>query len=71
LEQVYLKLLPFMSNVPNYNLFADKEVCPNCGSNHTHKNGIRVLPSKRVQRFQCNDCGASFSKANDKAIPKV
>lgn len=60
LEQVYTKLLPLASGVPNYNLFTgeDLHVCPKCGSINVHKHGTKVTATTKLQRFQCQDCGA-------------
>lgn len=36
--------------------------CPSCGSNDIRKNGM-ILKNKgrRIQRFQCKDCGYCFT----------
>lgn len=39
----------------------NNEVCPNCGSTHTHKKGIRHYKNYSAQRYQCQDCGKVFS----------
>lgn len=68
-EQVYKKLLPYIENHPNMNLFIPKDVlgnpvleyvCPNCGSDDTSKNGKRYRFSGVYQRFYCNSCGKPF-----------
>jgi hypothetical protein len=60
LQNVYDKLLPFINNHPNYNLFSDnlEPVCPKCGSFNMTKQGTRVATrlGKR-QQFKCSDCG--------------
>lgn len=73
LEQVFLKLRPMITGIPNYNIFngADETVCPNCGSHHIQKHGTRVSTVRLVQRYICMDCGTSHSKATDKAIAKA
>jgi len=42
-------------------LWKNQKKCRVCGSNHIHKKGIRL----GKQRFQCADCGASFTIKND------
>jgi DNA-directed RNA polymerase subunit RPC12/RpoP len=32
LEQLYLKLRPYIKNHPNLGVLLDEDVCPNCGS---------------------------------------
>ncbi len=59
LEDVYFRLLPWIKNHPNHNLFKSK-VCPNCGSSHYQKRGYSYTSSCKYQRFQCNDCGGWF-----------
>jgi hypothetical protein len=63
LEEVFLKLRQYAkaSELPNYRLFTDKEVCPSCGSSKTQKHGVRHTSSKLVQRYRCLDCGATHS----------
>jgi predicted RNA-binding Zn-ribbon protein involved in translation (DUF1610 family) len=39
----------------------NNETCPNCGSTHTHKKGVRHYKNYSVQRYQCQDCGKIFS----------
>lgn len=59
LESVYLKLRSWMQNHPNLNMFNDTmDGCPNCGSHHVHRRGVRRNKTTAQQRFQCQDCGA-------------
>jgi hypothetical protein len=59
LEEVYLKLRPWMNNHPNIGLFNDDdaEQCPKCGSKHIHWRGHAYTTGGRYPRFQCQDCG--------------
>lgn len=60
LEQVFLKLRPYMTNIPNYNLFVENpeiRVCPNCGGLRSHKHGMQVAKTNIYQRYQCQTCG--------------
>lgn len=71
LEKVYEKLLPWISNHPNYGLFDDSSamVCPNCGSHNLHKRGFYDTQTLRYQRYQCQDCRA-WSKSRTTITPK-
>lgn len=61
LENVYVKLLPWIKNHPNYSLYEQKDfLCPNCGGTHFHKRGFSYTNALRYQRYQCVDCGAWF-----------
>lgn len=59
LEQVYLKMRPWMTNHPNIAVNGDftEYVCPKCGSKHVHKRGHYFTNVGKYQRFQCQDCG--------------
>jgi predicted RNA-binding Zn-ribbon protein involved in translation (DUF1610 family) len=59
LEKVYLKMLPFITNHPNYNLYVGTtHQCPNCGSDQLQKRGFAITRTSKVQRWQCQGCGA-------------
>ncbi len=61
LRALYLKIRPHISNHPNLALLAggeDRGVCRNCGGKHLNKRGMRVQAKKKVQAYQCNDCGS-------------
>ena len=61
LEQVYLKLRPFMSNHPNLNLVVGGDSVSSCGtclSMNVQKRGFSVTKTGKKQRLQCGDCGS-------------
>ena len=60
LEDVYLKLRPWMSNHPNINIYDDEEEarCPKCQSAKLHWRGHAYTQVSKFHRFQCQDCGA-------------
>lgn len=59
LEQVYLKLKPFMTQLPNANQWAlEKTNCPACGSLKVIKSGYRTYKERKVQRMKCEECGS-------------
>lgn len=65
LEELYLKLLPYSKQHPHVGAMEGKdrhESCPGCGSERTHRNGIRVTASGlKRQEQQCQDCGKYFT----------
>jgi DNA polymerase elongation subunit (family B)/DNA-directed RNA polymerase subunit RPC12/RpoP len=64
LEQVFLKLRPFVKNMPNHNLWSlEGTRCPTCGSLSLIKNGMRTTTTQRYQRLLCTDCGSSCKLA--------
>jgi len=59
-EKVYDKLLPWISNHPNYALFHGMGglACTTCGSTRLQKRGFSHTRVLTYQRYQCQDCGA-------------
>lgn len=61
LEEVYLKLLPWIRNHPNIGIYTSSElVCCNCGHKH-----LTLIPNKyyytqvsKYPIYRCNHCGA-------------
>ena len=68
LEEVYLKLRPWVKGHINLGLYGDgtKMVCPNCGSSHLHEDGnYYYTPAGRYKTYRCK-CGAiSRSRSTD------
>lgn len=68
LSKVYKRMLPWIENHPNYNLFfaSGDPVCPNCGSGPKHhmKRGISRNQTRSYQRFQCKKCSKYFRDSN-------
>ena len=58
LERVYLKLRPWMSNHPNYNLMAGTtDCCPNCGRPSLIVRKYYDTLGGSRQQLQCTSCG--------------
>jgi predicted RNA-binding Zn-ribbon protein involved in translation (DUF1610 family) len=58
LEKIYKRMLPFINNHPNINVYEETlRLCPKCGSNTISKRGFSVRISGKVQRYQCVSCG--------------
>ena len=58
LENVYLKLRPWITNHPAYNVLNSRpEACPKCGGTKIHSRGISATRTNSYRRFQCQDCG--------------
>lgn len=59
LEELYLKLRPWVRNHPNAGVYleSDATVCPKCGSHHIHYRGYSHTNVAKYHRFRCNDCG--------------
>lgn len=62
LEEIYLKMRPWIKGHPNVAIFgeADHPVCPMCGSVHIHKRGIYKTNVYSYQRYNCQDCTSWF-----------
>ena len=71
LEKVFNKLLPYMPNHINRELFG-KTGCPRCGSTKIQSRGTHKAISRVYQRFQCQKCSSWFrSVLNDKDIKTI
>lgn len=58
LEDLYDRLLPWISNHPNHGVYEGKEdLCPNCGSMELLKEGFDYTSTGKYQRFSCRTCG--------------
>ena len=59
LEKLYNRVLPWIDNHPNRNLFVDSEepVCTNCGKATLQKRGEAVTTTQRYTRYACTTCG--------------
>src|SRR3990167_2904462 len=61
LEGVYLKMLPWISQHPNYSLYLNNaDICTNCGSNQYQRRGLAYTKAFKYPRFQCKSCGTWF-----------
>jgi len=61
LEEVYLRLRPYIKSHPNYNLFidSDKPVCPNCGHTELEFVGYYYFTQTgKYKNYRCMKCGA-------------
>jgi hypothetical protein len=61
LEDVYIKLRPYIKSHPNLGVFSDEIVsqCPNCGSTKLNWGGTPYTTGVgRYTSFRCLDCGA-------------
>ena len=63
LEKVYLKMLPYIVDHPNLSVLDDRGACANCDGEHLQKRGFGIRGQTRVQRYQCQDCGAWFQRS--------
>ena len=60
LEDVYLKLRPYMNTHPVINPSSDL-ICPVCGGRHIQKRGWMFTNVFMKQRLQCQGCGKWFT----------
>ena len=73
LEEVYLKLRPWMSNHPAINLLnRDMNACPICGKGPMTRQGTKSAKTTTYQQWKCKSCnGWSRSRAADKVSERV
>lgn len=60
LEELYLKLRPWMKSHPNMVLYGDMTEmrCSYCGSGNLKRNGTYVTMMNKYKAFRCKDCNA-------------
>lgn len=59
LEEIYLRIRPWISNHPNLANIAQMDGCPVCMGEY-EKSGIYYTNQKRYTSFRCKQCGAIF-----------
>jgi len=59
-EQLYDKLLPWITTHPNVRLYNGMTGCPRCGSERLHKRGYKTRGLSIYQQYQCQACGGWF-----------
>ena len=63
LKELYLYMLPYISNHPKLSMFTgnqEHDPCPNCDSNNSIKYGFAYKISNKYQKFRCKACGNAF-----------
>jgi hypothetical protein len=72
LEEVYLKMRPWMGMHPNVGVFSQKDrpICPKCGSEHIHYRGYAYTNVSKFRKFQCKECGA-WGRSRHNEYPKA
>ena len=59
LEEVFLKIRPWIKNEPARQLFVKTplENCTSCGSSKMQRRGFQAAKTRRYPRYQCQSCG--------------
>jgi hypothetical protein len=64
LKDVFVKLIPYMSDHVNRELFGGKsDECPRCSSRNIQRRGVHRAISNIYQRWQCQACGGWYRTA--------
>ena len=58
LQQVYLKLRPWMTTHPNRNMYKEEDGCPTCGHDVLQRRGYKKTRTMTYVQLQCQGCGA-------------
>lgn len=71
LEEVYLKMRPYIKGHPNVVTTANsiKHRCTACGSHDLREDGYSVTNVSKFQRYKCGECG-SFSRGRKNLLNK-
>lgn len=72
LEEVYIKLRPWMKEHPNVAINEESEsiLCSKCGSPNLLLNGHTVTDISKFKLFRCKDCGG-YSRSRVTEYPKM
>lgn len=69
LEDLYIKVRPWITTHPNLNLLEGTiHTCPNCASIELHRKGYYMTRVTKRARYQCQDCGAWSSAPDGKIL---
>ena len=61
LEQLYLKIRPYIHNHPNLGVLMDKDVCPTCGADDiVETNSEYITSANRFLVYRCNSCKTPY-----------
>mgnify|MGYP003108847891 CR=1 FL=1 len=64
LEELYEKLLPWIGNHPNTQVYTgERDTCPKCNSGSIQYRGFAYTNAGKSKKYRCNDCG-SWSKSS-------
>lgn len=71
LQELYLKMRPWITQHPNMTVYVDDEdpVCPKCGEDHLQARGFAYTQSGKYRRYQCTTNGC-WSRGKDNLLPK-
>ena len=58
-EQLYKRILPWITQHPSHAAINGDMRCTNCGSSDLKKNGFQYTLTGRYQRYRCGSCGAA------------
>ena len=80
LEEVYLKLRPYIKNHPNLGVLMDMDVCPNCGCEHIDETeSIYFTTANQFPVYRCQGCKTPYIRhkknsnqvqTNMRSVPK-
>ena len=80
LEQVYLKLRPYIKNHPNLGVLMEMDVCPNCGCEHLDETDATYFTSaNQFPVYRCQGCktpyirhkkNSNYVQTNMRSVPK-
>lgn len=59
MEEVYLRLRPWVSGHPNLAIYSEESVlaCPRCASTDVVQDGFKYTNVSKYKRYRCNSCG--------------
>jgi hypothetical protein len=71
LEELYLRLRPWISPHPNMSLYSGEFRCTYCGSMNVQRRGWKYTSAGRFRQIMCNDCGGWSRLAKREATTNI
>tara|TARA_R110000824_G_scaffold313393_1_gene500225 strand:+ start:1951 stop:2850 length:900 start_codon:yes stop_codon:yes gene_type:complete len=64
LEDLYLKIRPYIKNHPNIGVLADMDICSNCGSEHIEEtDSVYLTSANKFLVYRCRGCKTPYIRS--------
>tara|TARA_R100000306_G_scaffold52459_1_gene49307 strand:+ start:44 stop:937 length:894 start_codon:yes stop_codon:yes gene_type:complete len=61
LEELYLRVRPYIKNHPNIGVLMDDDICPTCGSKHLQEtNSVYLTSANKFPVYRCEKCETPY-----------
>jgi hypothetical protein len=61
LEELYLRVRPYIKNHPNIGVLMDDDICPTCGSRHLQEtSSVYLTSANKFPVYRCEKCETPY-----------